>query len=141
MPALPRHRIAILGALVLAVAALAATACGGGEAGPDAADNPGGGAVILNLTAGDYYFRPTQFTVKAGQRVTINVTNEGQAVHMVRVAGDDRRYDTDDDAVAEPYTIYAGRTGVVSWTAPDQPGTYAFRCDFHPQQTGIITVE
>jgi len=47
---------------------------------------------------------------------------------------------TEDDAVSEPDMIKGGESGVLVWTAP-QPGTYAFRCDVHPDSQGTIIVE
>lgn len=43
-----------------------------GEAGP---------TTTINVTMTDFQFTPNQFTVPAGQEITINVTNTGAVVH------------------------------------------------------------
>ncbi len=124
-----------------AVLAILAAACGDG--GSDT------GSVSIDVSISDPFaggnavseFQPAEFTVSPGQRVTFNLTNNGVAVHTMRIAGRDNQYETADDAVVEPYVVQSGGTGVLPWTAPDAPGAYQFRCDFHPQSTGTIVVE
>jgi plastocyanin len=129
-------------AAVLALAlgtALLAVACGGGSSA--IVITPGGDGATLDITVGDNFYKPNQFRVQAGQSVTLNVKNEGQAVHTVRLAGPDGRYETDDDTQVDPPMIKSGQTVSLVWTAPTEPGTYKFRCDYHPEETGTITVE
>ena len=120
---------------------LLAAACGGGSSGSAIRITPGGADATLDITVGDNFYRPNEFRVQAGQRVTLNVTNEGVAVHTVRLAGPDNRYETDDDTMADPEMIKPGQTVSLVWTAPNQTGAYNFRCDYHPEETGTITVE
>ena len=130
---------------LLALAALLAAACGGGttDSGQtpapatfdiSLADSPSGGGSAAE-------FQPKEFTVAAGQKVTFNIANAGQAVHTMRIAGRDNEYGTGDDAVVEPYTVYASQRGVLTWTAPKEPGTYNFRCDFHLESVGTVVVK
>jgi plastocyanin len=100
-----------------------------------------GGAVAVSLK--DNLFEPKDLTVKAGAAVTFELTNEGVAVHNMRVAGADGKYNTDDDAASDPGIIQAGGTGTVTWTAPAQAGPVQFQCDFHVAlgMIGTITVE
>ena len=93
------------------------------------------------MTVGDFFFKPNEFRVQASQRVTLNVKNEGQAVHTVRLTGPDGRYETDDDTQVDPPMIATTQTVSLVWTAPTEPGIYNFRCDYHPEETGTITVE
>ena len=139
----PRRRrwlLASVPALALGTALLAA-ACGGGSSGPAAQTAPEGASATLDITVGDNFYKPNEFRVRAGQRVTLNVTNEGQAVHTVRLAGPDGQYETDDDTTVDPPMIKPGQTVVLVWAAPTEPGAYDFRCDYHPEETGTITVE
>jgi plastocyanin len=117
--------------------AVTAAACGGGSSGPA----PEGDGATLEMTVGDNFYKPNEFRVRAGQKVTLNVTNEGQAVHTVRLAGPDGQYETGDDTMADPEMIKPGATVALAWTAPTEPGAYNFRCDYHPEETGTITVE
>src|SRR3972149_4147236 len=104
-----------------------AVACGGGP--PAIRITPGGAGATLNITVGDNFYKPNEFQVQAGQRVTLNVTNEGQAVHTVRLAGPDNRYETEDDTQIDPEMIKPGTTVSLVWTAPNENGAYNFRCD------------
>jgi len=137
----PRRRrwlMAAVLALTLGTALLAA-ACGGGSSAIRI--TPAGAGATLDITVGDNFYRPDEFRVQAGQRVTLKVKNEGQAVHTVRLAGPDGRYETGDDTTIDPPMIKPGETVDLVWTAPPDAGTYDFRCDYHPEETGTITVE
>lgn len=99
---------------------------------------PGG----TSISMGDNFFDPSELTLAAGETVTYSLTNDGSAIHNMRIAGADNQYDTDDDAVSDPDLFTAGTTGTIEWTVPDSPGTYDFRCDFHPtDMVGTITVQ
>jgi plastocyanin len=142
LPRIPRLLL-VSGVLALAVALLA-MACGGEAEAPSGGETPSDGAqsITLDISQGDNFFEPNDFVVSPGQTVTFNITNDGQAIHNMRIAGPDGEYDTDDDAVSDPDIVNPGETAVVTWTAPDEPGDIVFRCDFHfPEQTGSITVQ
>jgi len=145
---------------LVAVAALTLTAaaCGGGEetddnggdGGPSAtapattpAEDNGedGGAVSFDISLKDNLFEPKEFTVNEGAEVTFNITNEGSAVHNMRVAGVDNEFNTNDDEVSDQI-IAAGAESSVTWTAPVDSGAYGFQCDYHlPDMAGTITVK
>src|SRR5574341_2567176 len=100
----------------------------------------GGGNVAITLT--DNKFDPTEFTVSAGADVTFNLTNEGVAIHNMRIAGEDGQFNTGDDTSSDPGLISGGSTATLEWTAPDSAGEILFQCDFHPtDMKGVITVE
>jgi len=146
-------RLALLtGALAAATAAI--IACGGGEESggdnggttPPATARPsgdgGGDEVEFEVSMGDNSFEPKEFTVGAGDALTFNVTNDGSAIHNMRIAGADNEYNNDDDAVTEEEIISGGQSAVLNWEAPEEAGDYDFRCDFHTDaMTGTITVE
>ena len=157
MPRLIRVTLIIA---ALAAATIAVGACGGSDkdgnsngrttspAGTTrpAATTPsgdgGGGKTELDVSLQDSLFKPAAFTVDAGAEVTFNITNEGAAIHNMRVAGADNEFNTNDDAVSEDDLIPAGGTSTLAWTAPDKPGVYDFQCDFHtPDMVGTITVK
>jgi len=129
-------RAAILPALAAGLALLA-YACGdnggsGGNAGPSS----------FNVSMGDNFFEPNKFPVKTGQRITINLQNDGAAIHNMRVAGADNKYNNEDDAVSDPENISPGDSGSLVWTAPGKAGVINLRCDIHPtDSTGTIIVE
>ena len=139
----------VAAAVLVALSVLAllplASACGdddNGGGGP----TPGGGGEF-DFSMGDNFFEfegeqnPT-ITVAAGAELTFNLTNDGTAIHNMRVAGEDNSFNTSDDAVSDPELMSAGETGTLTWTAPPEPGDHAYRCDFHPDDMkGTITVE
>jgi plastocyanin len=85
-------------------------------------------------------FIPNAISANAGQVVEIVLTNVGSVAHNLRLAGIDDEYDTRDDWLTNPATLFAGDTGTVV-VKLDDPGVYAFRCDFHATlQTGTFTV-
>lgn len=136
--------LALLSALVLALGA----ACGGGDDDDDGGENGGeetpgnGGSVTFDVSMGDNFFEPAEFTVPAGATVTFNLSNDGAAIHNMRISGEDGEYNTDDDAVSDPDLVNPGDTAVLEWTAPDEAGEIPFQCDLHPtDMVGTITVE
>ena len=137
----------LITAALMVGATLIAAACGGGDDKTEstkspAATSPGSAPASIDVTLGDNFFDPKEFTVNAGQRVTFNVTNGGIALHDMRVAGADNSYNTTDDAVSEPEFIANLETAVLTWTAPTTVGTYNFRCSVHPTDMfGTITVK
>lgn len=107
-----------------------------GEGSPPPSDG------IVAVSMGDNFFDPTEITAAAGSDITIDLTNNGAAIHNMRIAGEDGEYNTDDDVVSDPDIVPGGQTATIEWTAPTTPGDYIFQCDFHPtEMVGTITVE
>ena len=120
--------------------------CGQKPAQPAATPGPPApitGTVAISL--GDNFFdlngqQDPTMTVKAGDPITIQLTNKGSQPHNMRVAGPDSQLDTGDDVVSNPELVPGGATATLSFTLA-QPGTYPYRCDFHPDQMkGEVTV-
>jgi plastocyanin len=96
---------------------------------------------VLDLVMGDNFFAPNNLRAPLGEPLTIQLTNEGSAVHNMRIAGPDGEWNTADDIVSDPEMVLGGDTAVVEWT-PQTPGAYTFHCDFHPtEQGGQILIE
>lgn len=132
--------------LTAALAALAvgliASACGGSGGGGGDGDDSGGQPVAYDVSMGDNVFGSDELTVNAGDTVTFNLANDGIAIHNMRIAGADGDYNTDDDVVSEPAQFAGGDTGSLVWNVPDQAGTVAFQCDFHPiEMVGTVIVQ
>jgi len=135
-------RAVIPPAAVITTVCLLALACGGGDGGGNGSSGGTDGDPVFDVTMGDNFYEPNVFPVKAGQKVTFHFKNEGAAVHNMRVAGADNKYDTEDDALSEPREIRSGGTGTLEWTAPDKAGEINVRCEFHPaDSTGTVKVE
>ena len=96
--------------------------------------------VTFDVEMGDNFFQPAELEVEAGQTFRINLTNSGEFVHNLHIAGPDGEYETADDIESEPSFQKLGETGSLV-AQIDEPGVYEFRCDFHPtEQVGTITV-
>jgi hypothetical protein len=112
------HLLALTATAALGIL-LAAGACGGGDdKTTDVASSTAGGSVgqtSFDISAGDNFFayagekKPT-LTVPAGKTITINFKNVGTAIHNMRFAGDDNKYDNGDDSVSNPALVSAGQS-------------------------------
>ncbi len=101
--------------------------------------------VSFDINAGgetnDAFFSPDTVTASAGDVVEFVVTNIGSVSHNLRLAGLDDEYDTADDFEMPPNVVLPGETQRLV-VKLDQPGTYRFRCDFHPLvQTGTLELQ
>jgi len=97
--------------------------------------------VTLTVMMGDSFFEPTELEVEAGQTFRINLTNNGELVHNLRIAGVDNTYDTGDDLVSTPEFPKAGEGGELVGQI-DEPGVYDFRSDFQgAEMMGTIVVK
>lgn len=84
-------------------------------------------------------FVPSEINAATGQTLRITLTASGRFTHNIRVAGSDGEYETDDDLVSDD--ISPGGSGELIFML-EEPGTYKFRCDFHPtEQSGVIQIQ
>ncbi|WP_143727269.1 cupredoxin domain-containing protein [Methanoculleus chikugoensis] len=98
-----------------------------------------GEIATVDLSAENLAFDTSTITVPAGANVTVNFDNMDDGIpHNVAVY-------TNASAAEEIFvgeTITGPAQTTYTFTAPDEPGTYFFRCDVHPQQmTGDFIVE
>lgn len=125
---MPTHRIRALAAL-LTVLALSLGACGDDD--DDAAET---GAVddaapaAISLEARDFEFSPASVSAPAGETVTVEVENTGQAPHTFTAS-----------AVDVDEQVAPGGSAEVTFTMPD--GNVEFVCRFHEGQGMTGTVE
>lgn len=112
--------------ILLISLSLGLAACGGGASGP---------STSLKVTLTDFAFTPNSFTVPAGQKISISITNNGATTHSFAImqAGHELKdHFTDADKAfiywAEPQ-IVPGQTINASFTAPSQAGDYQVVCD------------
>ncbi|MGH2950623.1 MAG: cupredoxin domain-containing protein [Solirubrobacterales bacterium] len=107
----------ILAASVLVIAAVA-IGCGG--------DGDGGAAATTEVEIVEFAFEPPTITVEAGAEVSW--ANADEAAHTA--SAEDGSFDTGGLGKNE-----VGRVTI------DEPGTYAYVCEFHPFMKGTIEVE
>ncbi|NWN51304.1 cupredoxin domain-containing protein [Pseudomonas sp. MAFF 301514] len=84
---------------------------------------------LVSLTVQNHTFTPSSFTVPAGERFRIQLTNNDDTVDEFE------SYDMKFEKIVVPgntITVFAG---------PMHPGTYSFFDDYHPDQAkGTVTV-
>jgi plastocyanin len=118
--------------VVLGLVGLLGAGCGddddddaGGSPATETTAADDGGGEEATLTIADFEF--SDLTVAPGTEVT--VVNEDDAPHTA----------TADDDSFDSGNIDGGAEG--SFTAPDEPGEYAYHCDVHPDMKATLTVE
>ena len=136
--------VVAIGAAILAVLILTSGSSGttgpAREVAPDqrvAGQTP---AASFSIDVDDVSFSPSTISAKAGDVIELVVTNTGTISHNLRVSGPDRKYGTSDDFESEPFAVGPGETGRTV-VKIESPGTYPFRCDFHPAlQIGTLVL-
>ena len=100
------------------------SACGGGAASPK---------TDLKVTLTDFQYIPNQFTVPAGQEITLEAVNNGGVVHnfiimnLGQTVGTE--YTAEDDAnVYWKLEMPIGSSTDTTFTAPTEPGEYEVVC-------------
>jgi plastocyanin/heme-degrading monooxygenase HmoA len=105
----------------------------------------------LVILMGDNYFefegeRDPTITVPANEEITFELPNIGLAIHNMHVATADGVYidqfcDEDSEvACSDPPLVPGGQDATITFTL--EPGTYPFRCDFHPvEMIGTLVAE
>ena len=61
----------------------------------------------------------------------MNLKSIGLALHNMRTAGEDNKFNSGDDDVADPQLVSPGGEGTLDFTF-EKAGTYDYHCDFHP---------
>jgi plastocyanin len=108
-------------------AAMTGTVTVTGEAAAAGPAQASAGPREVDVGAVDFAFEPNDTSVAAGGRVT--VTNNGQAPHTMTL----------DDVDLDTGNIAAGASAEL--TAPDEAGSYSYRCTVHPaRMRGVLVV-
>lgn len=109
-------------ASVLFILALILSACGAG-----------GPKTEFDVTMTDFMFEPMEFTVPAGQEITVNATNNGAVEHEFVIfnlgtdAGE-KFGDEDEENIYWEVEVQPGQSATTSFTAPTEPGVYSVTC-------------
>ena len=111
----------ILVALVFSQS-LALTACGAG-----------GPSTNSSVDVVEFTFTPADFTVPAGQEITLELRNNGAVVHDFIIMNLGTQVGQDFDKEDEPNVYWKaelgpGTSGTFTFTAPSQPGEYQVVC-------------
>lgn len=137
----------LVATLALSAVALAAAACGGSSA-PTAAPSgapsvapsgapsgqPGSSPTSVSLSAKDIKFSTAELDVKAGSALTLTFDNPDVAPHNVSI------FAADGSKVFGGDIIDGGKSIVYAVPAL-AAGTYAFKCDLHPDMKGDLVAK
>ena len=112
----------IVPASAILVLSLALSSCGAG-----------GPSTTINVTMTDFHFEPMEFTVPAGQEITVNATNNGAVEHefvIFKLGTDagDKFGDEDEDNILWEVEVLPGQSTTETFTAPVEPGEYYVTC-------------
>lgn len=94
----------------------------------------GGPTTTLNVTMTDFQFTPNQYTVPAGQEITLNVANTGAVVHnfvimkLGTTAGPTYEEEDEVNVYWQERDIQPGGDVSVTFPAPTEPGEYEVIC-------------
>ena len=83
-------------------------------------DVSGKTTVTLDIEADDYYFSPTFVKVSPGEKVTIELENEGSAPHTFT-----------SDGLSIDQQVSPGKTKKFTVTVPSSGAVFQFHCNFH----------
>jgi uncharacterized cupredoxin-like copper-binding protein len=87
----------------------------------------------ISVTMTDFHFDPQNWTVTAGQTITVTANNKGQLEHrwVLLKKGETATLPFDDDDKDKVYweiDVPAGQAKTDSFTAPSDPGDYEVVC-------------
>lgn len=137
------RRHALIGLVPLAVLTVA---CGGD-------DDDDGASTEIEATMADFSFTPTEWTVAAGEEITIELTNDGAVEHEwvilqpgVRISSEAELPETEEELLADfvywEDEVEPGESKSVAFTAPEA-GSYQIICaietHFNAGMTGTLT--
>jgi len=77
-------------------------------------------AATIDMEADDYYFEPTFVKVKPGEKVTIELENEGNASHTFT-----------SDSLNIDQQVAPGKKAKFTLTVPSDGTAFEFHCSFH----------
>ena len=92
-----------------------------------------GPSTQIHISMTDFAFSPNEFTVPAGEAITLSAVHDGSVVHsfIIMKAGTDagHKFDQEDEAnVYWAIEIQPGNSETAVFTAPSQPGEYQVLC-------------
>jgi plastocyanin len=83
-------------------------------------DISGKTSASIELEQDDYYFEPTFVKVSPGEKVTVELKNEGDTTHTFT-----------SDSLNVDQQVSAGKSKKVTVTIPSSGNAFQFHCDFH----------
>ncbi len=107
---------------VLILAAIVLSACGQNRT-----------SNTINVEITDFAFTPNQFSIPAGEQITLHATHNGLVEHdfvIMKLGTDVGGHFNEDDLVNVYWQvrIQPGESPTVTFTVPSEPGTYQIVC-------------
>lgn len=92
----------------------------------------------------EFQFNPEEFTVPAGQEITVDLSNSGAVEHeiVIIMLGEEVTMpfsDDDEDKIYWEHELAAGGAETVTFTAPTEPGEYHIVCGIPGHMEGGMT--
>jgi uncharacterized cupredoxin-like copper-binding protein len=103
-----------------------------------------GPSTKINFTMTDFAFNPSEFTVPAGEEITLHVTHQGTMEHSFIIMKYEKdagvMFDDEDKVnIFWEVDLQPGDSETVIFTAPEKPGTYQVICGMPGHlQSGMI---
>lgn len=93
----------------------------------------GGAVTTINVTMIDFMFEPKEFTVPAGQEITVNAANNGAVAHQFTIFNlgtelGDKFGPEDEPNIYWKFDVGPGQSLSGTFTAPSDPGEYFITC-------------
>lgn len=113
--------------LLLVFLSITLTGCSAGTASGDAANT-------LNVEMNEFTFIPTNYTIPAGQKITLKLKNSGDIAHdfIILKKGVEIKGSFDHEKQMDDMYFHAmldpGKSGEFTFTAPAEPGDYQIIC-------------
>ena len=125
-------RLSVFVAILLGFA-FALTACGGS-----------GPSTNISVDMMEFMFSPSDFTVPAGQEITIKLSNSGAVMHdfIIMKYGTEVGQEFDEEDEPNVYwkaELEPGTSETLTFTAPSEPGEYQVACGIEGHfQAGMV---
>lgn len=103
--------------------------CGGGAVKTGDVKSGAASGDAVKIEAGDNFFKPEVLKLKSGDKITVEITNTGDAAHDWTV----------DDLKVSTGTMSAGDIANATFTVPDKD--VKFVCTLHSGMEGAIKVD
>ena len=92
-----------------------------------------GSSTELTVDMTEFMYSPTEYTIPAGQEITLTLVNNGAVVHEFVIMNFGKTAtipfsDDDEGNIYWEHEVEPGNTETVTFTAPSEPGEYEVVC-------------